>query len=221
MSHRKLILLAALFTALAQCLSGCAGEPPKIATAHYRMEEILTTGNGTVLRKVYSEHDEDRTYRRVAASAGAPPNVAVVALEAFALNSTYSLPQDGSHQPTRQVETIVLLSDGAAWEKVNGKWKQAPVSALTMERKSRRQILDDAKLDMQKFEDDGMVKFNGRDAHSYSKYRYGYVYRDAYTRFYLDKTGQLIGKEIVEPGLRYVATITYDDSIRVQAPAAR
>lgn len=232
MSYRKLLLLVTLSAALAQCLSGCATSGPhKIETARYRMEEILTTindegKNKEVLKKVYSEHEGNRIYKRVTAnSTSANSAVGII----FAMKGTYSPAQDS----VRNSETIVLLSEDIAWEKSGGKWAQAPSHVVSREKQTYKLILSDAKRNMKKLQDDGMMKFNGQNAHAYTEYDhsasksvrgytvYSYTFKEAYTRFYWDDTDQLIGKEIVAPGLRYVVTITYDDSIRVQAPVAR
>jgi hypothetical protein len=119
----------------------------------------------------------------------------------------------------------MILLPGVTWMRTDGQWTKSPIDMSAMVKRMEpmgEEMLHNAK----NVRDEGLTTFNGRTAHAYSMdvdmSMLG-IRSTSHNKVYLNSTGQLIGMESNGEAMGHtshaVQSITYDDSIRVQAPA--
>ena len=196
MSLRQSVVLLVTFSAalsslaLAAPLDDVSAAMKKMENARYRAETTITDDKGSVIKTTIEHDGPDRTHLKM-----------------------------DSH------ETIMLPD--ARWMRAgDGKWMKSPANPNRPNMKGTEATMRDEMLrNAKSVRDEGMTTFNGQPVRAYQAdfdMNMGGTHVTSHGKFYLNAAGRLVGSESDGEAMgkksHTVQKITYDDSIRVQAP---
>ncbi|MCL2872763.1 MAG: hypothetical protein FWF41_07300 [Betaproteobacteria bacterium] len=197
MSWRQSVVLLVAFSAalsplaLAAPLDDVSAAMKKMENARYRAEMTITDEKGSVIKSVVEHDGPDRSHMKM-----------------------------DTHE-------MIMLPDARWMRAGNGKWMKSPSDPNRPNMKNSEASMRDKMLrNAKEVRDEGMTTFNGQAVRAYHAdfdMDMGGLHVISHGRFYLNAAGQLVGSESDGEALgkksHTVQKITYDNSIRVQAPA--